>query len=348
MVSIVKDPSLKDLVTFVPNKKIPVYNWFYYKEGFSRDFVMLYLERWRPKRLYDPFAGSGTSLLAAKEYGIESIGIDVNPVALLASEVKTRNWDAGKLRDLLEGLKDERFVKIKERFPFARFFPKPAVEDLVFLRRKIMELPLPERKFFLLVLMNAANKCSWLYKDGAVLKVRKKPTPPLRKYFFRLAKRMIKESQRIKGPEPLVMEGDARTMTFEGIDAVITSPPYLNKIEYQKIYSVEEWILGLKDRPGIRSYISGGEVVEQYFKDIRQVLERIHESMVEGGRVAWVVAGGVFPDRVVEADVMTAEIAEQTGFGVERIVEARTRVATRNRTIKIGSARESVVEMTKL
>lgn len=26
----------RQLVTYVPNKKLPVYNWFKYKEGFSR------------------------------------------------------------------------------------------------------------------------------------------------------------------------------------------------------------------------------------------------------------------------------------------------------------------------
>src|SRR5881397_1676580 len=28
------------LVTYVPNKQLPVYNWFKYKEGFSRELVM--------------------------------------------------------------------------------------------------------------------------------------------------------------------------------------------------------------------------------------------------------------------------------------------------------------------
>ncbi len=31
--------------TFVPNKELPIYNWFYYKEGFSRDLVFLLIEK---------------------------------------------------------------------------------------------------------------------------------------------------------------------------------------------------------------------------------------------------------------------------------------------------------------
>jgi hypothetical protein len=35
----------EELATFTPNKRLPVYNWFYYKEGFSRELVMMLLER---------------------------------------------------------------------------------------------------------------------------------------------------------------------------------------------------------------------------------------------------------------------------------------------------------------
>lgn len=42
--------------------------------------------------LLDPFCGTGTTLVAAKGAGISSVGIDSNPAAVLASNVKT-NWD---------------------------------------------------------------------------------------------------------------------------------------------------------------------------------------------------------------------------------------------------------------
>ena len=342
------DPDFRDMVTFVLNKKIPVYNWFYYKEGFSRELVMRYLKLWKPSRLLDPFAGSGTSLLAAKEYGIPSTGLDVNPVALLAARVKTADWDREKLMGILRSMKSEPFEKQSGKFPYARFFPRPAQQDILFLKKQISSLEMPEREFFQLGLINAAYKCSWMYKDGAVLKLRKKPVPPLRKYFFRTTRRMVKQADRIKGPVPLVLEADARTMSFhEEFDSCITSPPYLNKIEYQKIYGMEMWIIGRKEKPGVRSFISGGKVVDEYFADIEKVLERLYEAMKHGGKVAWVVAGGIVEGEPIESDVRTAEIAESLGFRVMRIAVARRRVATVHRTIKIGSSRESVIEMEK-
>ncbi|MCF3653065.1 MAG: hypothetical protein L2C94_002725 [Aigarchaeota archaeon] len=88
-------------------------------------------------------------------------------------------------------------------------------------------------------------KVSLAYKDGAVLKVvRDKPVPPFRKFFRRLVKRMIKDLTRLSF-KPCRLEvylGDARRMDFledEMFDAIITSPPYLNKIEYTKVYRIE-------------------------------------------------------------------------------------------------------------
>lgn len=40
-------------------------------------------------KILDPFCGSGTTMAVAQELGIESIGIDLNPIACLISRVKT-------------------------------------------------------------------------------------------------------------------------------------------------------------------------------------------------------------------------------------------------------------------
>jgi len=50
--------------------------------------------------IIDNYAGSGTSLVEAKLVGIDSVGFDINPFAVLACRVKTYNYDLDSLKNL--------------------------------------------------------------------------------------------------------------------------------------------------------------------------------------------------------------------------------------------------------
>jgi len=322
-------------------------------------------------RVLDPFVGSGTTLLACKEVGVNGVGVDVAPLAVFVTQVKIADYDLEKLRETARWLLNQPFERpdLSGISGFVKqFFLKPSLEDIIFFREKIKEIEDPViRNFFTLALMNAAMKVSFAYKDGAVLKVVKKPVPPFRKFFRRIIKKMIKDLKRIsfKPCELEVYLGDARKLDFledEVFDAVITSPPYLNKIEYTKVYKIEyELFFGNVQVDPVRSYLGFNpknvvdyfpelnlpEVAKAYFHDMRLCLEEMFRVLKPGGRVAIVVAGGVFPDRVVESDTLIMKLAEDVGFEGERLIAVNKRVATTRRVIKIGEARESILLMRK-
>lgn len=50
----------------------------------------------------DPFCGSGTTLLEAQKMGINSVGVDLNPIACLISTVKTQEYRSDLLATGLE------------------------------------------------------------------------------------------------------------------------------------------------------------------------------------------------------------------------------------------------------
>ena len=322
-------------------------------------------------RVLDPFLGSGTTLLACKEVGVDGVGIDVAPLAVFVSQVKIADYDLDELKETARWLLSQPFRKpdLSGISGFVKqFFLKPSLEDIIFFREKIQEIENPITKgFFTLALMNAAMKVSFAYKDGAVLKVVKKPVPPFRKFFRRLIKKMIKDLTKLsfKPCNLKVYLGDARKMDFledESFDAIITSPPYLNKIEYTKVYRIEyELFFGDVKIDPVRSYLGLNpkkvidqfpdlnlpEVAKAYFHDMRLCLEEMFRLLRPGGRVAMVVAGGVFPDRIVESDKLILKLAERIGFEGERLIAVNKRVATRRRVIKIGEARESILILRK-
>ncbi|NIO22515.1 MAG: hypothetical protein GTN38_00625 [Candidatus Aenigmarchaeota archaeon] len=346
-----------ELATFVPNKILPVYNWFYYKEGFSRDLVLNLIRMFKISKgtTLDPFCGVGTTNLACKEKGIDSIGFELSPLALFAARVKTSDYDVSDLRETLKGIRRIKFRKLDRSWippNVRRYFNTHTLDDILLFRNVVEGIEDNLTKdFFRLGLISSATRCSYMYKDGSVLKRKKHPVPPFRKFYHHRMKRMVRDLEKLKVGkcETLVGRRDARKLKLpkESIDFVITSPPYLNKIEYTKIYNIEEFLFFRPDKKrGVRSYIGireGNDIVKSYFSDMENVLKELYRVCKPGAKLAIVVGNGCFPTKVVESDILLSEIAEKIGFSVRKIYVMNRRWCMRNRTEKVGRLRESLL-----
>lgn len=368
---------LGDLVTFVPNKDKPIHNWFHFKEGFSRDLVAILLNKHRDKWgdiiVLDPFTGVGTTPLTCRELGIKSVGIEVNPLFHFIAKAKTNIYDADELEDWIKWIGRQRYRKVDiSGLPpiVKRAFNIHNLRDIIFLKNIIMELEEEKiRDFLLMGLINASSKVTYAYKDGAVIKFVHKPTPPFRKFYIRILKKMVRDIRQINlhdVPTDIYL-GDARKMDMiedESVDVVITSPPYLNKIEYTKVYEIEtQLFLGEKKVIPLRSYIglltrkkypelpidtSNLPLSAQaYFYDLWQVIKELYRVMKKRGEAYLVVAEGLYRDRKVPVDELLAEIALAEGFSDVEIWIVKKRIVTIDRTIKLGVARESILRMYK-
>ncbi|RLF06480.1 MAG: hypothetical protein DRJ64_04430 [Thermoprotei archaeon] len=370
---------LGDLVTYIPNKDLPRYNWFYFKEGFSRDFVFYMLDIFKAEEgewVLDPFLGSGTTALSSREKGLNFIGVEISPLFHMIADVKIRDYDIeelNKYRDMLLKTRYQR-IQLSNVHPLLRkAFNIHNLRDILLLRREIMDIEdIIYRNFFLLALLNAASKVSLLWKEGSRLKrIKRQNIPPFKEIFDRVTRRMIRDVDELelKPVEIYLYQGDARRMTQVGdssVDYIITSPPYLNKIEYTKLYEVEYLLVFGETRVNpIRSYIGMvpdssilrknidylprdiPPIAKAYFSDMYQVMHEMYRVLKEGGRVAMVVGQGVFPDRIIKADEILADIALKIGFRTPEIWIVNKRIVTRARTIKIGVARESIILLRK-
>jgi DNA modification methylase len=374
---------LGNLVTFVPNKNLPVYNWLYFKEGFSRDFVFLTLEKFNVKEnnvVLDPFCGCGTTLLACKQKGINAIGFDVLPIAVFSSRVKLRDYETEELKLYAKEILNKKFKRYEIPKRFLKYFSKYILEDIIFFKNEINKIEDEKiRDFMLLALINASMRCSYVFKDGGVIKIKKRYVAPLREMFRRRVLKMIKDlsSFEKKKCEVFVDFGDARNLKIEDetIDFIITSPPYLNKIEYTKVYEIEEEIfLSEKAKPGIRSFIEKETKNATILKDVENALNKsllekisqypnaiayandIYLSIKEMYRVckndslaAIVIGDGVFVEDnvVIEGDKLLADIASYCGFIVKEIIIVNKRFYTTPKRIKKGIIKEYIVILKK-
>jgi len=358
---------LGKLTTPLPDRRRPIYNWFLMKESFSRDLVLLLAETWnlgKENLVLDPFCGTGTTPLACREAGIDCVGYEVHPALLLAARVKLRDYNLEELRKRVASFLKGEFERREAEVPgfVARVFPQAVLEEIISAREKILEMDDEStREFLLLGLSNAAMRCSWAHKDGAAIKVVKKPVSPLFPELSRQLRRMCGDLEKFrgKGSRSWVEFCDARRMKLpdSSVDAVITSPPYLGKNEYISAYRIEQWIMGIEGpAPGDLIGSGGGnfsEVVDLmgdkpketwgYFGDVFQVIKEINRVCKEGANVCVVVSDGCFPDGPVEVCSTLCELAEKAGLKAKSIVIVNKRYCTTPTRRKIGITKEGLL-----
>jgi hypothetical protein len=86
----------------------PVHGWYRFVLAYPPHLVRQYLNRFGvggEDFVFDPFCGTGTTLVEAKKQRIPSIGCDAHPLAVLVSRVKT-DWslDPAVLRQVFRGI----------------------------------------------------------------------------------------------------------------------------------------------------------------------------------------------------------------------------------------------------
>jgi len=251
-----KNIDIRLLVTPHQNKKLPVYDWYSYKHGFSRDLVIKLIEKFQlngEDRILDPFCGSGTTLFASKEMGIPVQGIDILPLSVFISNSKLLKYDIMHIKNAInevKGLfhKSDKYPKVNNeiRDLLIKFFPKESLDKILFIREWINDKDDDQVKhFFLTALLSVLEDVSYTRKDGGFLRVLKgKKIPDLKSvYLSRLYKMVedVKFINNLPNTDAEAVEGDARKIDFESnsFSAVITSPPYPNRHDYTRVYLLE-------------------------------------------------------------------------------------------------------------
>lgn len=377
--------------TFELSKEMPIHNWFYYKEGFAPQIVQWALNSEQrahgsrfhapgPWLLLDPFCGCGTSLLTAKGMGLRAAGFDISPIAVLASKVKCENYsgeDVSEARSFLGSISDLHDAHYEwqfELFSPRAVFPKSNYNAILSLRQAIEGVENEKiRSFLMLALLSIVPQAGLFIKDGGVLRLdKRKMAMPVKEAFKRKLKRMLAdlEGHPVPGQVPDVSQGDARKLELHdnSADIIVTSPPYLNNVDYTKVYGLELSLLYLDKSitkqirgESVRSFITSnlpsdqvppeiGEVgyrvpvIGNYFSDLEKALMEIRRLLNTNAACYLVIGNSVVYGLQVFVDELVAEMAERMGMQANIIVGAERIADVKPRRVKL---RESVVVMRK-
>lgn len=215
--------------------------------------------------IFDPFSGSGTTLLEANINGIDAYGTEIDDIAKLIIKVKTTVLDERqtncleqKYSELMGVISQSDAKAFRPRINnLEHWFCESTINELGRMKVYIDNIDDADvRDFFRLCMVsiikrvsNADDTSPKPYVSGKVKKI----PPTVEKEFtsvFRRYKQMITE---LSGIENLgrtnIIDGDAlKFLVPEKIDLAITSPPYINAFDYGRTMRLENlWMATLTE-----------------------------------------------------------------------------------------------------
>lgn len=339
-------------------------------------------------RVLDPMSGSGTTLVAARLRGHKAVGLDMDPLAVLIANTWIADIDPIILRkkalEVLERAKLRR-SSLKEEFGYPSgsnaetrkfidfWFDTENRMQLSSLAATIKALRDTEIKN---VMWCALSRLIITKTSGVSLAMDVSHSRPHKAYkkaphlafdrFIYSVEQVLKFSpfEKCSGkPAANVLAGDAREMPIDtsSIDLIITSPPYLNAIDYLRGHKLSLVWMGhnIADLRILRSTNVGSEVstrvkelenpladvlermcsgddlsaknrgmLMQYVSDLDLLLTECHRVLKPGGKAVFVLGDCNIKNSFISNSTAVQLICDKIGF---KFVSSRKRPLPENR-----------------
>lgn len=245
------------------NTQSTVHNWYKFTAGFSYKFVDLIVDEMTemPDCIYEPFAGCGTTLVEAQKKRIHSIGNESQQLMCDIINAKL-NWDiyrslcneyVSKLMDYVNiHLEDDIAEEYNDLL--VSLYAPDTLKNLYLLRDGIRGIDNEKYQLFLkLALSQTLHKVA-LHPISVPYIVRSKNLVGSRDAlgkFNEIVQQMLDDLDSLPHHERIaeVFKADSRIKNNEieegCCDLCITSPPYLNNLDYGEVSKVHTHFLGL-------------------------------------------------------------------------------------------------------
>jgi DNA modification methylase len=340
-------------------------------------------------RVLDPMMGSGTVLAVARSKGHYATGVDLDPLAVLMGRVWTSSVDREKTISKAEEVL-RRARKIFGTLPVSDAYPIGSDEETKkfirywfdgYVRRQLAALSFSikrvQNKGIRDILWCALSRLIITKSVGASLAMDLAHSRPHKTYtrapakpfqrFLRAVKTVVENCPERSGvglgPRTAALRGDARALKLKDktIDLVLTSPPYLNAIDYircskfslvwmghqigdlRKIRresigcesgdaesetqpSVKNVIRALRLTPALPSKYA--KMLSQYIWDMSKSIAEVSRVLKRGGRAVYVVGDSTIRGTFVRNSSIVSAVAKQNGL---KLVSRHSRKLPNNR-----------------
>lgn len=372
-----KNDSIRDVLGRDPVHPFPA--------RMAASLALAAIERSRTRlKVLDPMMGSGTVLAITRSKGHFARGVDIDPLATLIGRAWTTAVDKDRIRRqatrvLLKAKNDFANRRISSAYPhgadketrqFIRYwFDSYTRRQLAALSDQIRKCRSKDVKD---VLWCAFSRLIIAKQAGASLALdlsHSRPhktfeTAPRKPFTWflhsveQVLANCLSRNEKKRGPSTTIVLGDARRLAIRAnsIDLVLTSPPYLNAIDYMRCSKFSLVWMGqtAKGIREVRSRIIGAEVglytevsddkitrlfkllrinssltkrhkaiLRRFIEDMEQVLKETSRVLVPRGKAIFVLGENALKGTYIRNSKIVIELAKDIGLTL-------TRVARRN------------------
>lgn len=330
-------------------------------------------------RILDPMMGSGTVLALARSKLHKAIGIDIDPLAVLIAKVWTTTIDRKRVRYAAAAV----LLRAREIFPelaTRNAYPSSADQETrrfiaywfdEYARRQLTSLAIAINRVRDMatrdVLWCGFSRLIITKQSGASLAMdlahsrphktfERAPIKPFHKFIGavdRVIENCIGKNSPGRGPVPSIHLGDARDLplTDSSVDLVLTSPPYLNAIDYIRcskfslvwmgysiarlrrlrresigtesakasacdLQHVSDVIAKLKLRPALKPRQQN--VLRRYIDDIHRSMGEVVRALAPKGKAVYVIGENTIRGTYVRNSAIVRTVAQLSGLKLER------------------------------
>jgi hypothetical protein len=328
-----------------------------------------------PIRVLDPMMGSGTVLAMARSLGHRAVGYDVDPLAVLISRVWTKTTDAEGVRETAQEVLHRARLTFDSLSLADAYPPNCDERTRAFIRywfdgysrRQLTALSLAIGR----LRCETARDALWCSfsrliitkQSGASLALDLShsrphrsfdvaPEKPFNKFLSavdRVLDNVVDTRDRERGPSPAVHLGDARSIPLpkESVDLVLTSPPYLNAIDYIRCskFSLVWMGYGVDELRDVRATSVGTEVggedfeddpeidqiidslkvrdtmtkrnqriLARYIDDMRKAMKQVTRVLSKSGTAVYIVGENTLRGSYIKTSTIISKLAESVGL----------------------------------
>jgi site-specific DNA-methyltransferase (cytosine-N4-specific) len=334
-------------------------------------FFNLYCKR--GFRILDPFCGSGTTLVEGVLNGMNSVGIDLNPIAYIISRAKTNHYSAEEVNSIKNFIseiqpqpnsslfangngKANGKISIPD-FPNRKhWFQDNVSNELALLKYKIDQLAIQNIKDLLYcafskIIVKVSNQDSEVrytaknknHSDGIVFS----------SFIDTVANyiEVLSSNAHLISAKAEVHNGDTnevlKNYPDNHFDFVITSPPYINTFDYYLYHKQRMFWLGYDHRPVRQKEIGNHHRIDtkkfdvakaEYINSMTEIMNGLSRVSKPNSYFVMVIGDGIVEGTTIDMSQVIAEICEKCNYEIEKIESVNLSDITRSFNRKFSNA----------